>query len=156
MKPFKIGSLLLITAYCLQVLLSSYLNIPDAPYKKIKFPYKAAGLSEQAAAAHLLSRFTFGATPGEIDAVVKKGLEKWFEKQLKANFSDDSLDMMLGQYDALTLSNSEIADIYPRGGREVRMAIKDGVINKDSVDKQTDKKAYKAVLDQYMKDKGMK
>jgi uncharacterized protein (DUF1800 family) len=155
-KSLITGSLLLIIAYCLQVLLSSYLNIPDSPNKKIKFPYKAAGLSDQAAAAHLLSRFTFGATPGEIDAVVKEGLEKWFEKQLKANFSDDSLNLMLDQYDALALSNSEIADIYPRGGREVRMAIKDGVINKDSVDKQTDKKAYKAILDQYMKEKGLK
>jgi uncharacterized protein (DUF1800 family) len=155
-KSLITGSLLLIIAYCLQVLLSSYLNIPDSPNKKIKFPYKAAGLSDQAAAAHLLSRLTFGATPGEIDAVVKEGLEKWFEKQLKANFSDDSLNLMLDQYDALALSNSEIADIYPRGGREVRMAIKDGVINKDSVDKQTDKKAYKAILDQYMKEKGLK
>jgi uncharacterized protein (DUF1800 family) len=156
MKPLKIGSLLLIAAYYLQVLLSSYINIPDSPNKKIKFPYKAAGLSDQAAAAHLLSRFTFGATPGEIDAVAKEGLEKWFEKQLKASFPDDSLNMMLGQYDALTLSNSEIVDIYPRGSREVRMAIKDGIINKDSVDKQTDKKAYKAILDQYMKEKGLK
>src|ERR1017187_8149911 len=120
MKPFKIGSLLFIVAYCLQVVLSSFFEIPDSPNKKIKFPYKAAGLSDQAAAAHLLSRFTFGATPGEIDAVVKEGLEKWFEKQLKANFSDDSLNLMLDQYDALALSNSEIADIYPRGGREVR------------------------------------
>lgn len=156
MKPFKIGILLLMASFCLQVLLSSYLNIPDSPYKKIKFPYKAAGLSDQAAAAHLLSRFTFGASPGEIDAVVKEGLEKWFEKQLKANLPDDSLNLMLGQYDALALSNSDIADIYPRGGREVRMAIKDGVINKDSVDNQTDKKAYKAILDQYMKEKGLK
>jgi uncharacterized protein (DUF1800 family) len=156
MKPFKTGILLLIAAYCVQAFFSSYLNVPESPYKKIKFPYKEAGLSDQAAAAHLLSRFTFGATPGEIDAVVKEGLEKWFEKQLKANFPDDSLNMMLSRFDALTLSNSEIADIYPRGGREVRMAIKDGVINKDSVDKQTDKKAYKAVLDQYMKEKGLK
>jgi uncharacterized protein (DUF1800 family) len=156
MKPFKTGILLLIAAYCVQVLLSSYLSVTDSPYKKIKFPYKAAGLSDRAAAAHLLSRFTFGATPGEIDAVVKEGLEKWFEKQLIANFPDDSLNMMLGRFDALSLSNSEIADIYPRGGREVRMAIRDGVINKDSVDKQTDKKAYKAILDQYMKEKGLK
>lgn len=156
MKPFKIGSLLFIVAYCLQVVLSSYFEIPDSGNKKIKFPYKAAGLSDKAAAAHLLSRFTFGATPGEIDAVVQEGLEKWFDKQLKASFSDDSLNIMLGQYDALTLNNSQIADIYPRGGREVRMAIKDGIINKDSVDRQTDKKAYKAILDQYMKEKGLK
>ena len=156
MKLLKTGSLLLIAVYFVQFILSSYLNIPDSPNKKIKFPYKAAGLTKEAAAAHLLSRFTFGAQPGQIEAVVKEGLEKWFEKQLKASFDDDSLQAALTPYDALTLSNSEIVDIYPRGGREVRMAIKDGVINKDSVDKQTDKKAYKAVLDEYMKEKGMK
>jgi uncharacterized protein (DUF1800 family) len=156
MKPFKIGSLLLIAACCLQIPLSSYLNISDSPSKKIKFPYKAAGLSEEAAAAHLLSRFTFGARPGQIGSIEKEGLEKWFGKQLKASFPDDSLLVALSQYDALTLSNEEIVDIYPRGGREVRMAIKDSVINKDSVDKQTDKKAYKAVLDAYMKRKGLK
>ncbi len=156
MKSLKTGSLLLIAVYCLQFMLSAYLNIPDSPSKKIKFPYKAAGLTKEAAAAHLLSRFTFGAQPGQIEAVVKEGLEKWFEKQLKASFADDSLHAALSLYDALTLSNSEVVDIYPRGGREVRMAIKDGVINKDSVDKQIDKKAYKAVLDQYMTEKGMK
>jgi uncharacterized protein (DUF1800 family) len=136
--------------------LSSYLGNYHAEYKKLKFPYKAAGLTAEAAAAHLLSRFTFGATPGQIDEVVKEGLEKWFLKQLEAKFPDDSLVRILGQYDALYLSNSQIVDIYPRGGREVRMAVMDGVINKDSVDKQTDKKAYKATLDQYMKDKGLK
>ena len=156
MKSYKIGSLLLIAAYCLTIVLSSYLNIPDSPSKKIKFPYKAAGLTEEAAAAHLLSRFTFGTEPGQIEAVKKQGLEKWFEKQLEASFPDDSLHAALSSYDALNLSNSEIVDIYPRGGREVRMAVKDGVINKDSVDKQTDKKAYRAVLDAYMKEKGMK
>jgi uncharacterized protein (DUF1800 family) len=156
MKPFKIGSLLLIAAFCLQIPLSSYLNVQDAPSRKIKFPYKAAGLSEEAAAAHLLSRFTFGAQPGQIELVKKEGLEKWFEKQLKASFPDDSLHVALSQYDGLALSNEEIVDIYPRGGREVRMAIKDSVISKDSVDKQTDKKAYKAVLDAYMKKKGLK
>ncbi len=156
MKSFKTGSLLFIAVYCLQIILSSYLHRPDAPYKKIKFPYKAAGLTKEAAAAHLLSRFTFGAEPGQIDAVVREGLEKWFEEQLTASFADDSLHAALAPYDALTLSNAQIVDIYPRGGREVRMAVKDGVINKDSVDRQTDKKAYKAVLDAYMKEKGMK
>ena len=42
------------------------------------FPYKKAGLTEREAAAHLMTRFTYGAAPGQIDAVVKTGLEKWF------------------------------------------------------------------------------
>jgi len=31
------------------------------------FPYKAAGLTKRQAAAHLLNRFTFGATPGRCE-----------------------------------------------------------------------------------------
>jgi hypothetical protein len=49
---------------------------------KFAFPYKQAGLNERQAAAHLLSRFTYGAKPEDIDEVVKTGLEKWFLKQL--------------------------------------------------------------------------
>lgn len=40
------------------------------------FPYKNARLSERQPAAHLLSRFTYGSRPGDIDAAVKMGLEK--------------------------------------------------------------------------------
>ncbi len=128
---------------------------PEAEYS-VKFPYKSAGLTKYAAAAHLLSRFTFGARPGEIDEVADEGLEKWFKKQLDASMPDDTLLVKLAPLDALTLNNSQIADIFPRGGREVRMAVKDSVISKDSVDRAVDKKAYRATLDQYMKDKGMK
>ena len=47
-----------------------------------KFPWAQAGLTERQAAAHLLSRFTYGATPGQVDAVVQQGLENWWAQQL--------------------------------------------------------------------------
>ncbi|MDP9040679.1 MAG: DUF1800 domain-containing protein, partial [Bacteroidota bacterium] len=156
MKLFNTRRLLLIAGYIVLVLLSSFLNPVVSTDRKIKFPYKAAGLSDRAAAAHLLSRFTFGATPGQIDAVVREGLEKWFDNQLKASFSDDSLNAILSQYDALSLSNSQISDLYPGGGRIIRMAVKDGAITWGSADRQTDKKEYKAILDQYLKANGLK
>ena len=140
----------------LSALISSFILRSDAPEKSFRFPYKSAGLTRDQAAAHLLSRFTFGAMPGQIQSVSKQGLEKWFSKQLDAQFSDDTLRARLAGYDALNLSNSDIADLYPRGGREVRMAVKDGALNKDSVDKQTDKKAYRAIIDAYMKEKGLR
>jgi hypothetical protein len=43
-----------------------------------KMPYKKAGLTEQEAALHLLNRFTFGPKPGQVEEVVKQGLENWF------------------------------------------------------------------------------
>ena len=133
---------------------SSFYN-DDQEKASHRFPYKHAGLTERQAAAHLLDRFTYGATPGQVDAVVKIGLEKWFNQQLDASLPDDSLNHMLDQYDALKLSNEQIANTFPKGGQALRMAVKDGVIDKDSVSK-ADKKEYKDKLAAYMQQKGLK
>ncbi|MGN8068994.1 DUF1800 domain-containing protein [Mucilaginibacter sp. 22184] len=119
-----------------------------------RFPYERQGLTERQAAAHLLSRFTYGATPGEIDEVVKSGLENWFKHQMEANLPDDSLKRMLSQYDALSLSNTQVAKEFPKNAQVLRMAISAGVVNKDSV--KADQKAYRDVLQNYMQQNGMK
>lgn len=120
--------------------LSSFFTDRSAGKPDFSFPYKKAGLTERQAAAHLLNRFTFGPTPGEIDQVVNMGLERWFEQQLDGSLPDDSLNNLLSgaDYDALKWNNEKIADVYPKNGVVVRMAVKDGLINKDSV--KTDKK----------------
>ena len=125
---------------------------PVAP--AYQFPWRQAGLTERQAAAHLISRFTYGAKPGQVDAVVQMGLENWFARQLEASLPDDSLDQRLSRYDALELSNTEVANTYPRNGQVVRMAIRDGVISKDSV--KTDRKEYREALQNYMQQKGLK
>jgi len=119
-----------------------------------KFPWHESGLTEGQAAAHLVSRFTYGAKPGQVDAVVQMGLENWFAQQLGGMLADDSLEQRLSRYDALELSNEEVANMYPRNGQVVRMAIRDGVINKDSV--KVDRKEYRDVLQTYMQQKGLK
>ncbi|MCS3733448.1 DUF1800 domain-containing protein [Mucilaginibacter dorajii] len=119
-----------------------------------KFPYKQAGLTKQQAAAHLLSRFTYGATPGEVDEVANEGLEKWFSQQLDAKLPDDSLNQQLDKFDALRLSNEQITNIYPRPGLVAQRAVKEGLINKDSI--QSNKPAYKKLLQDYMDKNGMK
>ena len=121
---------------------------------EMRFPYRKAGLSERQAAAHLLSRFTYGAGPGQVDAVVKMGLENWLTQQLEGNLPDDSLGQVLDRYDALKLTNEEIVNTYPRAGQVVRMAIRDGVISKDSV--KVDRKEYRDALNAYMQEKGYK
>ena len=120
-----------------------------------KFPWKEAGLTERQAAAHLLSRFTFGARPGDVDAVINTGLEKWFQQQLDAGLADDELNDRLSEYDALKLTNSEVVNTYPRRAQILKMAIKDGAIDKDSINK-ADKELYKSALLQYMQQKGFK
>ena len=121
----------------------------------IKFPYKKSGLTERQAAAHLLSRFTYGATPNQIDEVVKMGLENWFQQQLLANQSDDSLNALLSGYETLSMKNEEIVKTFPRNNQQVlKKAMKDGVIAKDSG--QFDKKEYRDQVEAYMKANGLK
>lgn len=134
------------------VLLMSFMSANDR--RPHRFPYREAGLTERQAAAHLISRFTYGATPGQVDEVVKIGLEKWFRQQLDASLADDSLNILLDKYDGLKLSNEQIAATFPKNGQVVRMAVRDGFIDKDSV--KTDRKEYKEVIRNYMQEKGYK
>ncbi|WP_413669988.1 DUF1800 domain-containing protein [Mucilaginibacter sp. Mucisp86] len=144
------GFVLLLSVFTvLTAFLPGYPVNPD-----LKFPYKKAGLIPEQAAAHLLSRFTYGATPGEVEEVVKIGPEKWFAAQLDAQMPDDSLNQLLDKYDALKLTNTQVVAQYPKGGQVLRMAVKDGVVNKDSV--KTDRKAYRDQLQNYMQQNGLK
>ncbi len=152
-KVSRLISLTLIFSFC-SVFLSSY-NIKTNPSGSYIFPYKQAGLTERQAAAHLLSRFSFGATPGQVDEVIHIGLEKWFQKQLVGELRDDTLNTMLQGYDALKMSSKQIVQTYPRGGQILRMAIRDGFIEKDAVAKDG-KKDYKKELAVYMQQKGYK
>ncbi len=120
-----------------------------------KFPFKKAGLSEREAAAHLLSRFTFGATSNQVDEVVKMGIDKWFAQQLNGKLNDDSLNLQLNSYDALKMSNAEIVEKFPRGPKVQRMAIAEGYINKDSVDKG-DRAVYRQQLAAFLQSKNLK
>jgi uncharacterized protein (DUF1800 family) len=119
-----------------------------------RFPYRQAGLTERQAAAHLLSRFTYGVAPGQVDVVAQMGLENWFAQQLAAQLPDDSLEQVLSGYDALALSNEAVAATYPRNGQVIRMAVRDGVVDKDSL--KTDRAAYRAIIQNYMQEKGLK
>ncbi len=134
-------------------LLSSYNNTSIEDGGIFKMPYRKAGLTDRQAAAHLLDRFTFGATPQAIDEVVSTGLEQWFSNQLAGNLEDANLKERLKEYDALEMSNTQVLETFPRPPRVLREAIAAGIINKDSVDK-SDKGAYKDKLQAYMEQKG--
>ena len=74
---FITGGVILSSFYTLQI------NVPA-----YRFPYQKMGLTESVAAAHLLSRFSFGVKTNEIETVVKTGLETWFQQQLEASQND--------------------------------------------------------------------
>ncbi|MBS1626476.1 MAG: DUF1800 domain-containing protein [Bacteroidetes bacterium] len=118
----------------------------------LHFPYKKMGLTDRQAAAHLISRFTFGSTPTEVDDVVNTGIENWFQQQLDGKLADDDVTQRLSTYDALNLNNEKIIATYPRQSEIIRLAIKEGVINKDSVNKANKaeyRQQVKAFMDKY-------
>ncbi|WAC42476.1 DUF1800 domain-containing protein [Pedobacter sp. SL55] len=138
--------------FCFAILLSSFVRMASVA-DKLAMPYKKAGLTTGQAAAHLLSRFTYGAQPGQVEEVAKMGLEKWFKKQLEANADDEQLNQMLAKYDAIGFSNSQVEDEFPQGPRVRRWAVRDGYLHKDSLN-SADNKYQREILQTYMKDKG--
>jgi uncharacterized protein (DUF1800 family) len=148
----RIPALALLMVIATTVSTSFFSFTPDKT--ALKFPFKQAGLTERQAAAHLLSRFTFGAKPGEIDAVVSQGLEKWFTTQLQASLPDDSLNQLLSQYETLKMSNTEIVEKFPRPGQLIKMARKEGILDGDSLPE--DKGKYKKQVAAIMEKNGMK
>ncbi len=83
-----------------------------------------AGLTERQRALHALARLTFGAKPGQVDAVLGKGLDSWIEDQLHPESIDDSaLNGRLGPYATTRLNPKQLALAFPSDGviRQVMM-----------------------------------
>jgi len=148
------GFYVCIVAFACAILLSSFVRNAESVDKFI-LPYQQAGLTKQQAAAHLLSRFTYGAKEGDVELLVKMGLEKWLIQQLDGTMDDRSLDEMLSKYDAINLTNTQVENIYPRTVLLVRFALRDGAIHKDSVNNAKGKE-YRAQMAAYMQEKGYK
>lgn len=122
---------------------------------KIKMPYKKAGLNTRQAAAHLLSRFSFGAKPGEVEAVAAMGLENWLEQQLEGGINDSAANERLKNMNALQLSNETIANTYLTPPQVLRLAVRNKLVVRDSV-KGQDKPEYREQIRQLMVQQGLK
>jgi len=128
----------------------------DPVKESIKMPYKKKGLTKEQAAAHLLSRFTMGATPQQVNQVVEKGLENWFAEQLSAQLPEDDLLRRLPEanYPALKMSNEAIVDHYVNAAQALRLAVKNKLVSRDSL-QLLSKPEYRAQLQQLMKQQGL-
>ncbi len=141
---------------CFLILLAAGLFVAATlpPRTGFRMPWKAAGLTGRQAAAHLLSRFSFGARPGDVEQVMKTGLEQWFEQQLNGNLPDDSLALRLRGYDALQYSNEQVLAVFPRASRVQRLAVADSVVTEEM--KENDKAGYRERIQAYMDQKGFR
>ena len=78
---------------------------------------KAVGLTEHQRALHALNRLTFGPKPGQVDAVLAKGLDSWIEDQLHPESIDDSaLNARLVPFATTRLNPKQLALAFPSDG----------------------------------------
>ena len=81
-------------------------------------------LSNDQKIIHLLDRATFGSRPGDIERVKALGWEKFIEQQLRPETISDTLaEAKLQGLESITLTNDQIAAMYPQQG-VVREALK--------------------------------
>ena len=66
-------------------------------------------------ALHALNRLTFGARPGDLEAVNQKGLDRWIEAQLHPRDIPENpvLEAKLAPLDTLRMTTAELARRYP-------------------------------------------
>lgn len=91
-------------------------------HEALALPYAEAGLDQRKAAAVLLSRFTFGPRPGDVEHVVAMGLGRWFEQQLAGSAQENQLDVKLAAYPALAMTHQQLFSRFPSGSQSTAHA----------------------------------
>jgi uncharacterized protein (DUF1800 family) len=97
-----------------------------------RLPYQQAGLSDRQAAALLLRRLTFGPRPGDIEELLKIGIEPWLEAQLQGKLADPELADRLESYPALALSTGDQRSQYINYGQLVNFGKMAGVLRPEN------------------------
>jgi uncharacterized protein (DUF1800 family) len=76
-------------------------------------------------AQHAVDRLTFGPRPGDVDAIMTIGVDKWIEQQLHPEKIDDAaLQSRLAPYRTLTMSTREMSLAFPPN--QVTKAVMEG------------------------------
>ena len=76
-------------------------------------PWRAVGLTDLEAAAHLLDRFAYGARPGEAERVAEEGLYEWLEAQIDGVSEPSELERELAGDEVLSMTATQIAEAFP-------------------------------------------
>jgi uncharacterized protein (DUF1800 family) len=98
-------------------------------------PYQAAGLNSYQASAHLLSRLSYGASPGQVEAVARQGLDVWLDGQLSGRSPDAACEQRLQAYPAVRMSFDELSSHFVTGPQLRQLARQSGMREGD-VDKK--------------------
>jgi len=101
------------------VVLSLFLSSALVAKKKPHTPAEPAPVVSQMTAdqkaIHALNRLTFGARPGDLDAVTQIGLEQWIEQQLRPATIPENpvLEAKLAPFDTIRMTTAQLVRHYP-------------------------------------------
>jgi uncharacterized protein (DUF1800 family) len=95
-------------------------------------------LNDRQRALHALNRLAFGPRPGDVDAVMKDGVDTWIEQQLHPEgIPDRAVQARVDALPTTKLSNAEIMRTYyapvQAARKEANAAAKDGQVDKAEV-----------------------
>jgi uncharacterized protein (DUF1800 family) len=91
----------------------------------VSFTATGKKLTERERAHHALNRLAFGPRPGDVDRVVKDGVDVWIAQQLHPEaIPDREVEARLTAYPTLKLSDSEILNTYYKPILEARKEAK--------------------------------
>src|SRR5437763_9547699 len=101
---------------CILSLLACLLLLAASPAK----------LTERQRALHALNRLGFGPRPGDVDRVMKIGVDKWIDQQLAPERIPDSVVAeRLKNYPTLQMSDRDIVQKYYLPLQQLRREAKD-------------------------------
>jgi uncharacterized protein (DUF1800 family) len=70
-------------------------------------------LTERQRAMHVLNRLAFGPRPGDVDRIMKEGLDVWIDRQLHPEaIPDRAIEARLQQYTTLQMANTQIMQTF--------------------------------------------
>jgi uncharacterized protein (DUF1800 family) len=95
-------------------------------------------LTERQRALHALNRLAFGPRPGDVDAVVKDGVDRWIEQQLHPEaIPDRAVEARIGVLPTMKLSNAQIVRTYYApvlmARKKANAEAKDGEVDKKDI-----------------------
>ena len=93
-------------------------------------------LTEEERVAHAVNRFTFGPRPGDVAAVEKIGVQRWFDLQLHPERIDDSaFEAEMAQFPAMALPADQLTMRFPSAGMIRQRAKQGGSVPIDPVER---------------------
>lgn len=107
-----------------------------APHATTPHHEASQPLTPREQARQMLNRFTFGARPGDLEAVMKLGTDAWFQQQLDPNsIPDPEVARRLAEYPALNLPPGALLTDFPLPGVLLQVTMGKRAIPSDPIEK---------------------